>query len=751
MKYVGENALKKWTSLVKSDIKKKLDKNQGTANSGKILGVDASGEVAPTDTEVATLVNIPNGIVKGDGNTLSAAVAGIDYQAPLEAGIDYQAPLEDWDNAMLLKNGWARATLPADMRWHSVCYGNGMFVAVADGKDIYGGNIAAYSTDGINWIKTTLPANAKWQSVCYGNGKFVAVAFLSSIAAYSIDGINWTQSTLPADSSWYSICYGNGKFVAISGLNKNIAAYSTDGINWTKTTLPTSAQWNQLCYGNGMFVTVAVGTIAAYSTDGINWTQSTLPDSKNWNSVCYGDGKFVAMPYKDTNGAYSTDGINWTQMRVPTGTSICYGDDKFMIVSYGQANTWYSTDGTHWTPATMPVGADWTSLCYGGDKFVTVGYDSNIAAYFTFSVFNPAGADATGELKTVLRMNEAIAEAKPFIVTMNENNTTNKTVTEIKAAYDAGRTCVLAYSTDLFALVVVNDKIAAFSTAIVTEVSPTNLTRVVTVIVTNGNRATVKSTDCQNMITVTGLLKGDGNGGVSAAVAGTDYMAPVTGGTAGQVLTKTTDGQEWKDREKDLFVVTISGDDSSGYTVNKTFSEIKAAYDEGKTVVAITVVNSMICPLFLGYIADEWVQFTAALFDNMSATLSITMDKNNNIARELTYNQVVITASGLLKGDGIGGVSAATAGTDYMVPPTGGTAGQVLTKTANSSEWADAPKSLPDGGIVGDALVKSTDGGSWETPVEASLVDLPVITASQTDLTAGTSPLATGELYVVYE
>ena len=82
MKYVGENALKKWTSLVKSDIKKKLDKNQGTANSGKILGVDASGEVAPTDTEVATLVDVPNGIVKGDGNTLSAAVAGTDYVTP---------------------------------------------------------------------------------------------------------------------------------------------------------------------------------------------------------------------------------------------------------------------------------------------------------------------------------------------------------------------------------------------------------------------------------------------------------------------------------------------------------------------------------------------------------------------------------------------------------------------------------------------------------------------------------------------
>lgn len=111
---------------------------------------------------------------------------------------------------------------------------------------------------------------------------------------------------------------------------------------------------------------------------------------------------------------------------------------------------------------------------------------------------------------------------------------------------------------------------------------------------------------------------------------------------------------------------------------------------------------------------------------------------------------LVDVPNGIVKGDG-STLSAAVAGTDYMVPPTGGSTGQVLTKTANSSEWADAPKFLPDGGTTGDALAKSTDGGSWETPVEASLVDLPVITASQTDLTAGTSKLATGELYVVYE
>ena len=85
MKYIGEKAIKKLISLIKGDINKKLDKNQGTANSGKILGVNAGGEVAPTDTEVATLVDVPNGLLKGNGTTISAAVAGTDYVVPSTA------------------------------------------------------------------------------------------------------------------------------------------------------------------------------------------------------------------------------------------------------------------------------------------------------------------------------------------------------------------------------------------------------------------------------------------------------------------------------------------------------------------------------------------------------------------------------------------------------------------------------------------------------------------------------------------
>ena len=40
-----------------------------------------------------------------------------------------------------------------------------------------------------------------------------------------------------------------------------------------------------------------------------------------------------------------------------------------------------------------------------------------------------------------------------------------------------------------------------------------------------------EAADKQDKITVSGILKGDGAGGISAAVAGTDYQAPLTAGT----------------------------------------------------------------------------------------------------------------------------------------------------------------------------------------------------------------------------
>lgn len=78
MKYIGENAIKKLISLIKGDLATK----QPTITASGILKGDGSGTVTAADTQEATLVDVPNGLLKGDGTTISAAVAGTDYIDP---------------------------------------------------------------------------------------------------------------------------------------------------------------------------------------------------------------------------------------------------------------------------------------------------------------------------------------------------------------------------------------------------------------------------------------------------------------------------------------------------------------------------------------------------------------------------------------------------------------------------------------------------------------------------------------------
>lgn len=46
--------------------------------------------------------------------------------------------------------------------------------------------------------------------------------------------------------------------------------------------------------------------------------------------------------------------------------------------------------------------------------------------------------------------------------------------------------------------------------------------------------------------------------------------------------------------------------------------------------------------------------------------------------------------------------------------PTGGTTGQVLTKTSTGEEWSDAPSGLPEGGTEGQVIKKTADGAEWD-------------------------------------
>ena len=77
MKYIGENAIKKLISLIKGDLATK----QPTITASGLLKGDGAGTITAADTQEATLVDVPNGLLKGDGTTISAAVAGTDYIA----------------------------------------------------------------------------------------------------------------------------------------------------------------------------------------------------------------------------------------------------------------------------------------------------------------------------------------------------------------------------------------------------------------------------------------------------------------------------------------------------------------------------------------------------------------------------------------------------------------------------------------------------------------------------------------------
>lgn len=72
--------------------------------------------------------------------------------------------------------------------------------------------------------------------------------------------------------------------------------------------------------------------------------------------------------------------------------------------------------------------------------------------------------------------------------------------------------------------------------------------------------------------------------------------------------------------------------------------------------------------------------------------------------------------------------------------PTGGEAGQVLTKTAEGTAWDDVPSDLPAGGTDGQILTKTAEGVAWEDAPEAGVTSFKgrtgAVTPQEGDYTA---------------
>lgn len=213
-------------------------------------------------------------------------------------------------------------------------------------------------------------------------------------------------------------------------------------------------------------------------------------------------------------------------------------------------------------------------------------------------------------------LSSAVAKAEPFVVEVTMTNpsniSANKTFSEIKTASDAGKLCYarITNSGIMVPLITfdlrVDKRVAVFSSSnlLISTFQTTSL------LIAEDNSVSTETFSSQSLIKATGLLKGSGDGNISAAVAGTDYAAvdhthpylPLTGGTlTGNLTGKYITGTWLQTTAASDKVGKIATIDDNGWIYYRTLAETKGdlgisdnlvKYDSNTTVEATTKVNA---------------------------------------------------------------------------------------------------------------------------------------------------------------
>ena len=225
----------------------------------------------------------------------------------------------------------------------------------------------------------------------------------------------------------------------------------------------------------------------------------------------------------------------------------------------------------------------------------------------------------------------------------------------------------------------------------------------------------------QPEVNVVGLLKGSGNGVITNAVEGTDYQGPLPTtsgqggkylytdgsgiawanvssvlpsqtGQAGKFLTTdgaavswanvgsgsalpsqtgqagkflTTDGTSpsWESVSltPEIFWVTLTLSSQDNYLPSHTFLEIVAALNAGQ--LPLLKYGTSDVYIFDTYDPSNSLRFSR--FDGNEGACFICSSQDVWTKEEISI-QAAITANGILKSDGLGNITAATAGTDYL-------------------------------------------------------------------------------------
>jgi len=183
-----------------------------TTNDGRIVLLNNSqGIYTPTHASVGSWsspFNLPSvkqyiGVVWGNSTWVSVSTTG--YVITSTNG-----------------TSWANSANLTSSSIFSIKYINNQFVIISDSK-------TWTSTNGVSWTERSIPFNT-WIDITYGNGKYIAVADgsytpgRSKPIATSTDLINWTEITIDKDTSFRSIEYNiANNVILIVGLTTNSA------------------------------------------------------------------------------------------------------------------------------------------------------------------------------------------------------------------------------------------------------------------------------------------------------------------------------------------------------------------------------------------------------------------------------------------------------------------------------------------------------------------------------------------------
>jgi hypothetical protein len=242
---------------------------------------------------------------------------------------------------------------------------------------------APYSATGTTWTEETAPAGSL-SAICYGNGVFVLLADDGTTRCWtSPDAITWTAQTIGA-RTWAAVCYGNSVFVAVS-LDGYVATSPT-GVTWTEQTPASTKAWADVCWSGSLFVAVANSAEDQYtimtSPTGETWTGRTCSglDRQFTNVIALGS---IFLAFNKNSGLgdydYSTDAINWTQQN-PSGTPVAdvvgvtKNATQIIVVvgdegNYRQA-VYYTTNGIDWTVAGPSTNNGFGAVAFGANLIV---------------------------------------------------------------------------------------------------------------------------------------------------------------------------------------------------------------------------------------------------------------------------------------------------------------------------------------------------------------------------------------------